>query len=359
MSASTSNSNEASFNGASFNNVQFGIFDWIEWDERPASEIFEGRLKMLEYADRRGFYCYHLAEHHLTPLSVAPSPSVFLSAACQRTKNIRLGPLVYLLPFYNPVRLLHEICMLDQLSNGRLELGVGRGISPVEADHFGLDPDKLWDMFHETLRVLMAGFTGEVLNIDGTYYNYKDLRIWVRPYQKPYPPLWYASNNIETVPWIAQHGFNTSHVFSSSAETKPHFDLYKQVWRKHKDDSGRFNAHVEEPKLGLTRHVYVAPTDEQALEEGRKAYRAWFHNINYLWSRAGYNFLDSVSNFDELQPQGIVIAGSPKSVREQVRRTIDETGINYFCSIFSWGDLTHQQVMRSIDLFAREVMPHV
>ena len=112
--------------------LQFGLFDWIEWDQAPASDIFEQRLQMLEYADQAGFFCYHLAEHHVTPLSVAPSPTVFLAAAAQRTQRLRLGPLVYLLPFYNPLRLLHEICMLDHLSRGRLELGVGRGISPGE-----------------------------------------------------------------------------------------------------------------------------------------------------------------------------------------------------------------------------------
>ena len=339
--------------------LQFGIFDWIERDERPANEVLEGRLKMLEYADQHGFYCYHLAEHHVTPLSVSPSPALFLSAACQRTKNIRLGPLVYLLPFYNPLRLLQEICMLDHLSNGRLELGVGRGVSPIEAAHFGLDPEKLWDMFNEALNVLLTGFTQEILNVEGTYYNYNDIRMWIHPYQKPYPPLWYASNNIETVPWIAQHGFNTSHVFASSANTKPHFDLYKQVWGQHKDDVSRINGHVKEPMLGITRHVFVAPTDAQAILEARKAYGAWFHNINYLWSKGGYDMLEFLRDFDELLAQEVVIAGSPATVREQVRRTVDETGVNYFCSIFAWGDLTHQQVMRSMDLFAQGVMPHV
>src|SRR6266571_3333335 len=121
--------------------LQFGIFDWIEWDQAPASDIFEQRLQMLEYADQAGFYAYHLAEHHVTPLSLAPSPTVFLTAVAQRTRRLRLGPLVYLLPFYNPLRLLHEICMLDHLSHGRLELGVGRGIVPMEAEHFDLPVD--------------------------------------------------------------------------------------------------------------------------------------------------------------------------------------------------------------------------
>ena len=136
--------------------LEFGLFDWIEWDKSAPNEIFENRLRMLEYADRSGFYSYHLAEHHITPLSVSPSPAVFLAAAAQRTTNLRLGPLVFLLPFYNPIRLYHEICMLDNLSNGRLDLGVGRGVSPVEAAEFGVDLGISWEMFNEQMEMFTA-----------------------------------------------------------------------------------------------------------------------------------------------------------------------------------------------------------
>ncbi len=340
------------------NSLEFGIFDWIEWDKSPANEIFEHRLKMLEYADRNDFFCYHLAEHHITPLSISPSPTVFLSAAFQRTSRLRLGPLVYLLPFYNPIRLLHEVCMLDNLSNGRLELGVGRGIVPMEAETFGLDPADLWDRFNEEMNILLTGFTSDVLNHQGKHHNYSDIELWLHPQQKPYPPLWYASNNIETVPWMARHGFNTSHVFADNATTKTHFDLYKQVWSEQQDRDG-MNHHIEVPKLGLTRHVYVAPTDEQAVAECRAAFGTWFHNINFLWAKAGLDFLNFVRDFDGLAGQEVVIAGSPDTVREAVQRAVDETGINYFCSIFAWGDLTPEQVMRSMSLFTEEVMPNL
>ena len=111
-------------------------------------------------------------------------------------------------------------------------------------------------------------------------YNYEDIELWIKPYQKPYPPLWYASNNTETVPWMAQHGFNTCHVFADNATTKAHYDLYKQVWNAERMSDG-LNSHVAVPKLGLVRHVYVAPTDEQAMTEGRSAFQAWFHNIKF------------------------------------------------------------------------------
>jgi len=120
--------------------VQFGIFDWIDRNQLQLPDLYEQRLQCLEYADEAGFYCYHLAEHQATPLAMAPSPSVFLAAAIQRTQRIRMGPLVYLLPLYNPLRLVQEICMLDNLSRGRLEVGVGRGVSPFELAFYNVTP---------------------------------------------------------------------------------------------------------------------------------------------------------------------------------------------------------------------------
>src|SRR5882724_2510700 len=110
--------------------LTFGVFDHLDRGGRSIADLFEQRLRIVELYDRAGFHAYHLAEHHSTPLGMAPSPSVFLSAVAQRTKALRFGPLVYTVNLYHPLRLIDEICMLDQLSGGRLELGVGRGISP-------------------------------------------------------------------------------------------------------------------------------------------------------------------------------------------------------------------------------------
>jgi alkanesulfonate monooxygenase SsuD/methylene tetrahydromethanopterin reductase-like flavin-dependent oxidoreductase (luciferase family) len=117
--------------------VAFGLFDWIDRGTAPLHQLYEERLHLLEAADADGFFCYHLAEHHATPLGMAPSPALFLTAAAQRTQHIHLGPLVYLLPLYHPLRLIEEVCMLDHLSNGRLELGVAHGVSPYKLGYFG------------------------------------------------------------------------------------------------------------------------------------------------------------------------------------------------------------------------------
>jgi len=145
--------------------IHWRIFDWVEWDRNAPSQIFDDRLSLLEYADKQDFYCYHVAEHHTTPLSVAPSPGMYLSAVAQRTSRIRLGLMVSL---YNPLRLIQEVCMLDHLSHGRLELGVGRGIVPYEVARFGVDLDESSAMFDEALEVLLKGLNNETLNTKGS-----------------------------------------------------------------------------------------------------------------------------------------------------------------------------------------------
>ena len=108
-----------------------------------------------------GFYAYHVAEHHSTPLGMAPSPSVFLSAVAQRTRRLRFGPLVYALPLYHPMRLIEEICMLDQMSGGRLDIGFGRGASQIESAMYGNDPAKAELMYVEGLDLIMRGLDAE------------------------------------------------------------------------------------------------------------------------------------------------------------------------------------------------------
>src|SRR6201987_1682690 len=134
--------------------MKFGIFDHRDESGVPLGEQYESRLRLTEAYDQGGFYAYHLAEHHGTPLGYAPSPAVFLAAVAQRTKKLRFGPLVYLLPLYHPLRLIEEICMLDQMSGGRFELGVGRGVSPIEVGFYGAGPAQGSKQFAESLDVI-------------------------------------------------------------------------------------------------------------------------------------------------------------------------------------------------------------
>lgn len=340
------------------NGLKFGIFDWID---RNASlslhDTYEQRLRMLEYADEAGFWCYHLAEHHGTPLAVAPSPNLFLAAAAQRTARLRFGPLVQLLPLYNPLRNIEEVCFLDHLSGGRLELGVGRGVSPEELAIYGVDIAESRERFQECFEILLMGLTKGRVDYQGRYYTVKDAPLSIGPYQKPYPPLWYPTSSADRIPWVAEHGFNTLFGFTRTSldVIAGGISQYRRVWAEHVGDPNRLNAHVTAPLLGATRHVLVAETDEEALEIARGAYTSFDRSFMTRPGREGGE--SRRGDFDTALSWGGVFAGSPETVRRQVQAFLEASGANYFVGTFAFGDLTTDQVLRSIRLFAEEVMP--
>ncbi len=163
--------------------MQFGIFDQNDHGPYSLSEQYEHRLQLIEFYDRAGFRTYHMSEHHSTPLNLTPSPSVFLAAVAQRTKRLRLGALVYVLPAHHPLRLAEEICMLDYLSQGRVEVGIGRGASPHELQYFGVDPDQAQAMYVEAYTVIMQALTQTEVNFGGKHYHFENVPIDMKPAQ--------------------------------------------------------------------------------------------------------------------------------------------------------------------------------
>ena len=143
--------------------VEFGIFDHLDRNDLPFADYYEERLKVIEAFDRAGFFAYHVAEHHFTPLGLAPSPSVFLSAIAQRTKRLRFGTFVYALPVHHPLRMIEEICMLDHISGGRLEIGFGRGSVPYEISYYGQNAEERQQIYAERLELILQG-----IQLEGT-----------------------------------------------------------------------------------------------------------------------------------------------------------------------------------------------
>ncbi len=339
--------------------LRFGIFDWVDRSGANPADLYEQRLQFLEYADSAGFYCYHLAEHQGTPLGMAPSPSVFLAAVAQRTRRIRLGPLVYPLPFYNPLRLLQEICMLDHLSRGRLEVGLGRGISAYELDFFNIDVAESRARFQEALHILLLGLRTGRVSYAGDYYTFKNFDLHLKPWQQPYPPLWYPTANPESIRWIAREGISTISHYPPMEVMREHIELYQSVRAEHRNDPERLNAHEPEPKYGITRHIYVADTDDRARREAKAAFADFIANFNHLRIRNGDDSgrINYLADFEGRLADGLHIVGSPETVRETLQEHLRITGANYFAGSFFFGTLTPEQTLNSLRLFAREVMP--
>ena len=210
--------------------LQFGIFDHIEpVPGQKLTQIYRERLHLLERYDAAGFYAYHLAEHHTPAVhSLAPSQNVFLAAASQRTQQLRLAPCIYVLPLHHPLRLIEEICMLDHLSDGRLEVGVGRG-GVLEAYLWGQDADVERNLtrYRETLAVIKQGLSHEELSFKGDFYTFEALPMRLRPKQQPYPPMWYM-RNVETAAQDGMHTVIVGNLDSFEANVIRYYELWKE-----------------------------------------------------------------------------------------------------------------------------------
>ena len=333
--------------------LAFGVFDHLDRRDEPLGTLYEDRLRLVEAYDRAGFHAYHLAEHHATPLGMAPAPGVFLSAVAQRTERLRFGPLVYTLPLYNPLRLVEEICMLDQMSGGRLEVGVGKGISPFEVAYFDIKHEEAHAMYVEALDVILAGLTGKALNHHGKYYRFDNVPIELWPVQKPHPPLWYGVVVPSSAVWLAQHGINVI-ALADNKEVRAITDRYRAEWAARTDVAGQ-----PHPKMGVGRHVVVAETEREAHALAEPAYNDWYKNMNHLWKVHGTTVRAAYApDYQTVRKMDTTIVGTPRQVRDEVRRHIEETGANYFVGRFCFGSLPHDAAMRSLRLFADEVMPH-
>jgi alkanesulfonate monooxygenase SsuD/methylene tetrahydromethanopterin reductase-like flavin-dependent oxidoreductase (luciferase family) len=330
--------------------MEFGVFDHLDRDDLSLGDYYEARLRVIEAYDRHGFYAYHVAEHHSTPLGMAPSPSVFLSAVAQRTQRLRFGPLVYALPLYHPLRMVEEICMLDQMSRGRLEIGFGRGSSPNELIYYGQDPEQSQQVYAEALELILKGLTERSLTFHGKFFDVEAVPMELEPYQKPHPPIWYGLHAPESAHRAARKGLRVVSLDPVPA-TCASFDVFRASWREAWGGTPL-------PLMGLGRFVVVAETDAAALAIARRAYPRWHQSFTHLHRRHGRtNVHPRPPTFDELAAVGQGIAGAPPTVAAFLREQVVGTGSNYLVGQFAFGDLSLAETLQSVDLFARHVMP--
>ena len=333
--------------------LQFGIFDHLDRNDLPLRDYYEQRLKVIEAFDRTGFYAYHVAEHHFTPLGMAPSPSVFLSAIAQRTRRLRFGTFVYALPVHHPLRVFEEICMLDHMSGGRLEIGFGRGSVPYEISYYGQDAENRQQIYAERLELILKAFTAKTLSWQGRYDQFENVPIEIEPLQKPHPPLWYGAHSPDSAERAARKGLHM--VCNDPPElARAIIARYRQVWRE------LHGVNAALPMMGMVRLIVVADSDAEALAIARRAYPKWYTSFTHLHRLHNRPTLHPrPPDFDGLAKVGQGVAGSPRTVTAFLRAQHAATGSNYCVGQFAFGDLSLAETQRSIALFAREVMPQL
>jgi alkanesulfonate monooxygenase SsuD/methylene tetrahydromethanopterin reductase-like flavin-dependent oxidoreductase (luciferase family) len=295
---------------------------------------------------------------------MVPAPGVYLGAVARATKRMRLGPLVYLLPLYSPLRLIEEIAILDHLSHGRLDVGIGRGVSPYELKYHKVEHDQSREIFIDAFKCISAGLRTDVLNCAGEHSIYKDVPIALRPLHEPHPPFWYGSSNEIGSTRAGERGLHFV-TLGPPAFAKANIDAYRAALQKR---GGPVQPKAEFPggaAIGVQRHIFVADTDAEALRFAKPAMDVHLAHSNWLRFKHGETGLTSRlnvprgANFEACVADRTVIAGSPATVRAEIERQVEELGANYLLTYLLLGTMSLTDTLRSLNLFGSEVMPHL
>jgi alkanesulfonate monooxygenase SsuD/methylene tetrahydromethanopterin reductase-like flavin-dependent oxidoreductase (luciferase family) len=284
------------------------------------------------------------------------------------------------LPAYDPFRLAEEIATLDQLSGGRLDFGVGRGISPYELSVLGVPADRAKEIYAESLRAITRALTTGRMKHDGVLLRSYDAELSVRPVQRPYPPLWYPSSNTASAEWAGHNAINfigrwNGGTFGEAVER------YWGAWERaggngsgrdgsrsgsgsrdgdgDGDGGSRLNAHVDHPSVGLATSLVIAPTDAEAERIYLRAHRLYGRRLLKLWHDHDNHDYDRMADSALALRSGAAGAGSPETVRDMVVHQVTETGVNYLEVQLFFGDMTLAEALQSLRSFAETVMPAV
>jgi len=342
--------------------MKVGLFDHVEWGDRPLATLFDERLQFAAAADDAGIYCLHVAEHHATPLNMVPVPGVYLGALARATKRMRLGPLVYLLPLYSPLRLIEEICMLDHLSYGRLEVGVGRGVSPFELKYHKVEHDQSRDIFVDAFDCVSAGLQTDTLTYKGPHYEYENVPIALRPLQQPHPPFWYGSSNTTGATWAGERGMHFVSL-GPLGFAKRNIDAFRAALAKRGGPASPKPEFSGGTAVGVLRHIFVAETDAEARRWAKPAMDRHLAHLNWLRVKHNATAVDARFNvprgadFEASVADGTVIAGTPQTVLAEIEKQTAELGINYLLAYLFLGTMSLAEALRSLELFRTDVMP--
>jgi alkanesulfonate monooxygenase SsuD/methylene tetrahydromethanopterin reductase-like flavin-dependent oxidoreductase (luciferase family) len=346
--------------------LQFGLFDHIEGIVGASMhDVLQGRLELVKTADEAGFFAYHLAEHHGSDLCLTPNQEIFLAAAAQVTKQIRLGPLVKILPIHHPLRVIEDICILDQLSGGRVEYGVGRGIAPIE--HYWFDGD--WfasrEKFEDALGIVAEGLrTGRVDSVESKFYDFPEIEVTLDTFQKPMPPFWYPGN--ATV--AGRHGMGL--VWPGEIPEEAHA-AYLDAWHN-PGDAVRVDGPNSRPRVASTVMLGLGNTVEEARRFTHLGYEGLFRRVRSVHVHdslvltpeeivASKNPLQAIAELPMDHPilEQMVAewAGTPEVIVAKLK-TLEARGLSdYVVLQLPTGDQSFAEAKHVLEMFITEVMP--
>ncbi|MDQ0974679.1 alkanesulfonate monooxygenase SsuD/methylene tetrahydromethanopterin reductase-like flavin-dependent oxidoreductase (luciferase family) [Neobacillus niacini] len=329
--------------------MEFGLFTVFdnyknqkESFERTPEQFLHEVLDQTVAGDELGYNAAWFAEHHFSEYGIMTTPQTFLAVAAERTKNIRLGTAIVTLPFKNPIQVAEDYALLDVLSNGRLNLGLGSGYLPHEFAGFNVEGKDKALRFNDSLAVIEKAWKGETFSHEGDYYQFKDIKLEVTPKQTEMP-IWIGTLSHNGAGFVGKMGYNISGVpyvaCNSLPELKEIITNYKENYRKAGHDEKKIN-------IPLALHTYVAETTEEAIATAKP------HLDLYLDTR----MYGKSAKYEDLRDREQVLIGSPQDVIEMLKKYQD-AGCDHVMMLMNYGGMPHEKVLKSMELIAKEVMP--
>jgi alkanesulfonate monooxygenase SsuD/methylene tetrahydromethanopterin reductase-like flavin-dependent oxidoreductase (luciferase family) len=330
--------------------VKFGIFNLMESPRGKEYARHEQEIaEQAAYAEELGFDSIWLAEHHFDrDYGLCPSTMMYAVKLGQVTRTIKIGSLVVILPLSHPLKVAAEAAFADVLTRGRLWLGLGSGYAPYEFEGFGVPIDDRRQRFQEALAVVRRALSGQPFSHSGEYYRFPELTVFPSPIQQPLPLL-LTANSPGTAAFVGRQGIPLALSGSSLplAVLRQNFELYRQAY----GEAGHGGA----PLCALNRMVYVADSDQQARRDAEAGTLGYLHRQARVFN-AGKMVDESTITYERFLGD-MFSHGSPETVSENIERLRQACGLDYMMCKFYVNGLSHEQIMRTMKLFAAEVMP--
>ena len=330
--------------------MKFGIF--IFGDNHPDlgrsnQKYYEEVLTMAEWAEELGFDSFWLGEHHFYWYGTCVSPPAVIAALGQRTKKIRLGPAVSVLPFHHPLVVAEEYALADNLCGGRLNFAIGSGFSPVEYKTFGMSMKETRERYWESFDLILKAWTQEEFSHKGKFYQIENGSLYMKPVQKPMPPIWVAASSDETLIKAGEFGFPTMGIpFARSGnmlEVKEKNDLFRESYIR--------AGHKENPDIIVALHVYLQRSEEDAVKSARPHYA---RVADYLKTsrRPGA----PVPDFDNIKKEKLALFTTPENA-VAILNEYEKIGVTHIICMVNFGGVPMPEVRRTLELMSKEVMP--
>ena len=338
--------------------MEFGTFLLLQTPSaEPSDVVYRRGVEITQAAEELGFKNMWLAEHHFSTYGLLSRPLTYALHLADRTKRIRVGTAVIVVPLHHPLTIAEEIATVDLLSGGRLDVGLGRGYQRYEFERFGCDLGESRQRWEEAVDVVMLALSGKTFSYDGKYYRIPETTMFPQPVQKPHPPMWVTAQSPDSIVTTARRGFNllTGGYGVSLARLRE----FRAAFEKALAESPPARA----PRVGVQRPVYVADSDAEAravVEQARWNMRVTLSlRNNYERVEDGRAMPIPPPNEPSTEDflENFSVIGTPDTCIRRIRTLQEAMHIDHFNCSFSFGDLPQDQILTSMRRFASDVMP--